>query len=68
MVPGGVLNSVEDLSEATVLKSPYGDSIPAIVQTSLDPYSPRARCLKDTPNKEKKYELGYDSDGESGPW
>ena len=50
---GSDLVDANESSEAAILETPYGDTVPAIVHTHLDPKSPRAQSLKATPNREK---------------
>lgn len=48
--------------------SPFGCSVPEIIGSPIDKNSPRARNFAHATKFEEKYESGYDSDGEAGPW
>ena len=47
--------------------SSTSSSLP-VHEVVLDPSSPRSICLRNIEKMEDKFELGYDSDGEAGPW
>ena len=56
------------LGQELLPESPYGAPIPEIVETGLDLQSPRAINIRDIRKYESKFDQGYDSDGEAGPW
>ena len=56
------------LGEEIVPDSSFGAPVPEIVETSLDPQSPHAVNLCDLRKYESRFDQGYDSDGNPGPW
>ena len=64
----GSEDNLQDSHCSTAIDDSYGAPVPDIVAVTLDPASPRATNIRDSPNKERMYEFGYDSDGEAGPW
>ena len=66
---GGVVDQFETADTIGHVGSPFGcSSVPEIIRSPIDKDSPRARNFAHAAKFEEKYELGYDSDGEAGPW